>query len=124
MNIDFKLPELGENIESGDIVNVLVRGSDCNCDKRRSAGNRDRQGRCGTPLPLRRQGGQNPREKRTNRQGQANSLDRRIRGRYAGDNSAAKTRRAGRRPGETRKAGCRDTARKAQDTGQSRTAHR
>jgi pyruvate dehydrogenase E2 component (dihydrolipoamide acetyltransferase) len=24
MNIDFKLPELGENIESGDIVNVLV----------------------------------------------------------------------------------------------------
>jgi pyruvate dehydrogenase E2 component (dihydrolipoamide acetyltransferase) len=28
MNIDFKLPELGENIESGDIVNVLVREGD------------------------------------------------------------------------------------------------
>jgi len=25
MRIDFKLPELGENIESGDVVNVLVR---------------------------------------------------------------------------------------------------
>ena len=24
MNIDFKLPELGENIHSGDVVNVLV----------------------------------------------------------------------------------------------------
>jgi pyruvate dehydrogenase E2 component (dihydrolipoamide acetyltransferase) len=28
MNIDFKLPELGENIESGDVVNVLVREGD------------------------------------------------------------------------------------------------
>src|SRR3972149_6427788 len=28
MNIDFKLPELGENLESGDIVNVLVREGD------------------------------------------------------------------------------------------------
>jgi pyruvate dehydrogenase E2 component (dihydrolipoamide acetyltransferase) len=28
MNIDFKLPELGENIENGDIVNVLVREGD------------------------------------------------------------------------------------------------
>ena len=28
MNIDFKLPELGENIESGDIVNVLVHEGD------------------------------------------------------------------------------------------------
>ena len=28
MNIDFKLPELGENVESGDIVNVLVREGD------------------------------------------------------------------------------------------------
>jgi pyruvate dehydrogenase E2 component (dihydrolipoamide acetyltransferase) len=25
MSIEFKLPELGENIESGDVVNVLVR---------------------------------------------------------------------------------------------------
>jgi len=25
MNIEFKLPELGENITSGDVVNVLVR---------------------------------------------------------------------------------------------------
>jgi pyruvate dehydrogenase E2 component (dihydrolipoamide acetyltransferase) len=28
MNIDFKLPELGENVESGDIVNVLVHEGD------------------------------------------------------------------------------------------------
>lgn len=28
MNIDFKLPELGENIESGDIVNILVHEGD------------------------------------------------------------------------------------------------
>ncbi len=28
MNIDFKLPELGENVESGDIVNILVREGD------------------------------------------------------------------------------------------------
>jgi pyruvate dehydrogenase E2 component (dihydrolipoamide acetyltransferase) len=28
MNLDFKLPELGENVESGDIVNVLVREGD------------------------------------------------------------------------------------------------
>ncbi|MGA2798399.1 MAG: 2-oxo acid dehydrogenase subunit E2 [Thermoguttaceae bacterium] len=28
MNIDFKLPELGENVENGDIVNVLVREGD------------------------------------------------------------------------------------------------
>ncbi len=28
MNIDFNLPELGENIESGDIVNVLVHEGD------------------------------------------------------------------------------------------------
>ncbi len=28
MNVEFKLPELGENIESGDIVNVLVRQDD------------------------------------------------------------------------------------------------
>jgi pyruvate dehydrogenase E2 component (dihydrolipoamide acetyltransferase) len=28
MNIEFKLPELGENIESGDIVNILVREGD------------------------------------------------------------------------------------------------
>ena len=28
MNIDFKLPELGENIENGDIVNILVREGD------------------------------------------------------------------------------------------------
>jgi pyruvate dehydrogenase E2 component (dihydrolipoamide acetyltransferase) len=28
MNIDFKLPELGENIESGDVVNVLVHEGD------------------------------------------------------------------------------------------------
>ena len=28
MNIDFKLPELGENIHSGDVVNVLVHEGD------------------------------------------------------------------------------------------------
>ncbi len=28
MSIEFKLPELGENIESGDIVNLLVRQGD------------------------------------------------------------------------------------------------
>ncbi|MGD0382621.1 MAG: 2-oxo acid dehydrogenase subunit E2, partial [Thermoguttaceae bacterium] len=28
MNIDFKLPELGENVESGDIVNLLVHEGD------------------------------------------------------------------------------------------------
>ena len=28
MNIDFKLPELGENIHSGDVVNVLVQEGD------------------------------------------------------------------------------------------------
>src|SRR5687768_14752439 len=28
MAIDFKLPELGENIESGDVVNVLVKEGD------------------------------------------------------------------------------------------------
>ena len=28
MNIDFKLPELGENIHSGDVVNVLVQAGD------------------------------------------------------------------------------------------------
>ena len=28
MNVDFKLPELGENIESGDVVRVLVREGD------------------------------------------------------------------------------------------------
>ena len=28
MNIDFKLPELGENVESGDVVNVLVKEGD------------------------------------------------------------------------------------------------
>src|SRR3989304_812772 len=28
MSIDFKLPELGENVESGDIVNVLVHEGD------------------------------------------------------------------------------------------------
>ena len=28
MNIDFKLPELGENVHSGDVVNVLVQEGD------------------------------------------------------------------------------------------------
>src|SRR5271165_2154170 len=28
MNIDFKLPELGENVHSGDVVNVLVHEGD------------------------------------------------------------------------------------------------
>ena len=28
MNIDFKLPELGENVHSGDVVNVLVTEGD------------------------------------------------------------------------------------------------
>ena len=28
MSIDFKLPELGENIDSGDVVNVLVHEGD------------------------------------------------------------------------------------------------
>src|SRR5512147_52013 len=28
MSIDFKLPELGENIESGDVVNILVHEGD------------------------------------------------------------------------------------------------
>ena len=28
MNIDFKLPKLGENVESGDVVNVLVKEGD------------------------------------------------------------------------------------------------
>ena len=28
MNVEFKLPELGENIESGDVVSVLVREGD------------------------------------------------------------------------------------------------
>ena len=28
MSIDFKLPELGENITSGDVVNVLVHEGD------------------------------------------------------------------------------------------------
>ena len=28
MAIDFKVPDLGENVESGDIVNVLVKEGD------------------------------------------------------------------------------------------------
>ena len=28
MAVDFKLPDLGENVESGDIVNVLVKEGD------------------------------------------------------------------------------------------------
>ena len=67
MAIDFKLPDLGENVESGDIVNVLVNEGDEIQADQSVIEIETGKAVVELPCPHRRQGHQGPRSQRARR---------------------------------------------------------
>ena len=105
MNIEFKLPELGENISSGDVVRVMVHEGDVIVGNQGVIELETDKAGSGNSLPPCRQGLQTVREQRSD--GQSRSARAQYRSRNSGDDRGATAVPRGGTAGGKATSGCR-----------------